>query len=154
MRRTSRHSLLLIGLSLSAAMLAFAADPAFTAIDYPGATGTQAWGINPRGDIVGLYTLADKSTRGFLLRDGAYSSIDFPGAAVTFANSLNPQGDVVGEYGLTLTAAHHGFLLSGRPLHHDWISPAPRPRAPPASTPAARSRDCIRHRTTPPMLSC
>ena len=113
MRRTSRHSLLLIGLSLSAAMLAFAADPAFTAIDYPGATGTQAWGINPRGDIVGLYTLADKSTRGFLLRDGAYSSIDFPGAAVTFANSLNPQGDVVGEYGLTLTAAHHGFLLSG-----------------------------------------
>ena len=113
MRRQWTHYLLVLGLGLSAAVQTFAQDPAFTPIDYPGATGTQAWGTNPHGDIVGLYTLADKSTHGFLLRNGAYISIDFPGAAVTFGNGMNPQGDVLGEYGLTLTAAHHGFLLSG-----------------------------------------
>ena len=113
MRPEFRNYLLALGLGLTAAVQAIGQNAAMTAIDYPGATGTQAWGINPRGEIVGLYTLADKSTRGFLLRNGAYSSVDYPGAAVTLGNSINPQGDIVGEYGLTLTALHHGFVLSG-----------------------------------------
>jgi probable HAF family extracellular repeat protein len=113
MKRQSKHFLLAFGLGLGAGVQAFAQGPAISAIDYPGATGTQAWGINPHGDIVGLYTLADKSTHGFLLRNGAYRSIDYPGAAVTLGNGINPQGDVIGEYGLTSTAPHHGFVLSG-----------------------------------------
>src|ERR1017187_7235290 len=113
MKRQSKHFLLAFGLGLGAGVQAFAQGPAISAIDYPGATGTQAWGINPHGDIVGLYTLADKSTHGFLLRNGAYRSVDYPGAAVTLGNGINPQGDVIGEYGLTSTAPHHGFVLSG-----------------------------------------
>ena len=36
-------------------------DPSFTTIDFPGAVFTEAWGINPRGDIVGLYRFADNT---------------------------------------------------------------------------------------------
>jgi probable HAF family extracellular repeat protein len=113
MKRHGKHFRLALAFGLSAVFQAAGQEPAITAIDYPGSTGTQAWGINPSGSIVGLYTLADRSTRGFLLRDGKYSPIDFPEAAVTLANAINPQGDVVGEFGLTLSSAHHGFLLSG-----------------------------------------
>ena len=86
--------------------------PSFSTIDFPGATGTQTWGINPRGDIIGLYTLTDKSTHGFLLAGERFIPVDYQGAAVTLANGINAQGDIVGEYGATLTSPHHGFLLS------------------------------------------
>ena len=47
---------------------------------------------------MGSYTLADKSTHGFLLAsDGNFTSIDFPGAAYTLANGIGPRGDIVGE---------------------------------------------------------
>jgi hypothetical protein len=38
----------------------------FTSIDFPGASGTVASGINPRGDIVGFYVSAGVG-HGFLL---------------------------------------------------------------------------------------
>ena len=41
--------------------------PTFTTIDFPGAASTTPWGINTRGDIVGVYVNADKSTHAFLL---------------------------------------------------------------------------------------
>ena len=45
----------------------FAHDHAFTTIDVPGASFTQALGINPKGDVVGVYSNAT-GTHGFLLR--------------------------------------------------------------------------------------
>jgi probable HAF family extracellular repeat protein len=87
------------------------ADNRFTSIDYPNATGTQAWGINSRGDIVGYYTGADTNTHGFLLNGTHYSAIDYPGAAVTLVNGINAQGDLVGEFGATATSPHRGFML-------------------------------------------
>ena len=38
----------------------------FTTIDFPGATVTQARGINPGGDIVGWYIDSSGKTHGFL----------------------------------------------------------------------------------------
>jgi uncharacterized membrane protein len=38
----------------------------FTIIDFPGATGTNAFGLNSAGQIVGKYFLDDGSTHGFL----------------------------------------------------------------------------------------
>ena len=87
------------------------ADNRFTSIDYPNATGTQAWGINSRGDIIGYYTGADNNSHGFLLNGSHYTAIDFPGAAVTLVNGINPQGDMVGEFGATATSPHRGFML-------------------------------------------
>ncbi len=86
--------------------------PTFQTIDFPGAASTQSWGINSRGDIVGFYTIADKSSHGFLLSEGNYTPIDFPGAAVTLLNGIDDRGNIAGEYGTTLTGTHHGFVLS------------------------------------------
>src|SRR3954470_10617542 len=75
-------SLALAAVSSSAATpVALRQSPSFSTIDFPGSAGTQTWGINPRGDIIGLYTLPDKSTHGFLLAGDRFSPIDYPGAA-------------------------------------------------------------------------
>ena len=87
------------------------AENHFKLIDYPGASSTQAWGINSRGDIVGYYTGADNNNHGFLLNGVHYTPIDYPGAAVTLINGINPQGDVVGQFSVTATSPVRGFLL-------------------------------------------
>src|SRR5712691_5483660 len=103
-----------LGFLLGAASSLSADGPAFTAIDFPGATTTQAWGINASGDIIGNYVSADKSNHGFLKSRGQYTSIDFPGAAYTEANGISSHGDVIGDYAATLTGSgpHHGYVLS------------------------------------------
>jgi probable HAF family extracellular repeat protein len=104
---------------LAAALYAQTPRPAVTShgvfnlIDFPGAVSTQVWGINSRGEMVGVYVGADRVTHGFLLSGGRYKTIDYPGAALTLANNINAQGDVVGEYATTANGPHHGFLLSG-----------------------------------------
>jgi probable HAF family extracellular repeat protein len=111
MKRQIRLYLLALGI-LGARFTVLADGPAITSIDYPGATSTQAWGINNRGDIVGFYTLADQRTHGFLLTsDGNFSSVDFPGAASTSAVAINSYGDIVGSY--AIAGVTHGFVLSG-----------------------------------------
>ena len=95
-------------------------DPPF---GIPG--GSQAWGINPRGAIVGLYT--DQGTvpggdafrtRAFLRdRSGNFTPIDFPGAENTFAIKISPGGQVVGCY-------HHqnqDFAVSGGGTMHGYV---------------------------------
>src|SRR5882724_5723988 len=105
-------SLLAISLALGAISNIAGQTPTFKTIDFPGAASTQAWGINSRGDIVGYYVSADKSSHGFLLSGGHFASIDYPGAAVTMINGIGARGEIVGDYGVTLTSPLHGFLLS------------------------------------------
>ena len=62
MRRQLKLYLLAPGFLLGAASNLLADGGAFTAIDFPGAASTQAWGINPDGDIIGFYVSADKAT--------------------------------------------------------------------------------------------
>ena len=88
----------------------------FTTLDATplGATLTNLRGINPDGDIVGIYSEFgyDGPFHGFLRRyDGTFTAIDVPGAAGTSANSINPAGQIVGDYGLG-DGKTHGFLLS------------------------------------------
>jgi probable HAF family extracellular repeat protein len=87
------------------------AQQKFTTIDVPGATLTIAFGINPRGDIVGLYLDTSGNEHGFLLSNGTFTTIDVPGAISTNALGINPRGDIVGGYGDT-SINFHGFLLS------------------------------------------
>src|SRR5882724_11333192 len=105
-------SLLAISLALGAISNIAGQTPTFKTIDFPGAASTQSWGINSRGDVVGFYTSADKSSHGFLFNEGHYTPIDFPGAAVTLLNGIDARGNIVGEYGMTVTSPHHGFVLS------------------------------------------
>ena len=60
----------------------------FTAIDVPGATATEAFGINAAGDIVGFFTNAS-GAHGFLLSRGVFTTIDVPGATATEAVGIN-----------------------------------------------------------------
>lgn len=86
----------------------------FTTIDYPGAVLTQVQGINPGGEIVGLYRDSAGKTHGFLLSGGNFSSIDYPGAIATDARGINPGGDIVGSFTNVPGGPPnmHGYLLS------------------------------------------
>ncbi len=91
----------------------------FTPLDFPGALYTEASGINPEGDVVGLY-FGGGAYHGFVLRDGQFASIDFPsapdGPAVlrTQAGGINSAGDIVGAYRLAGQPGYvwHAFLLT------------------------------------------
>jgi len=114
MRRHWKLYLLALGFLLGVTPNVFGQGHTFTAIDFPGATTTQAWGITASGDITGFYVSADKATHGFLRSRGQYTSIDFPGASFSEVNGVSPRGDVIGDYAATLTGSgpHHGFVLS------------------------------------------
>lgn len=81
-----------ICLAFGAVFSAKADTPAFVTIDFPGTTATSVWGINAQGDIVGLYSLADKSAHGFLLSGGRYNPLDYPGASATNTWGMNSKG--------------------------------------------------------------
>lgn len=95
----------------------------FTEVDFPNSDFTGAAGINPVGDIVGIYHLQGASAgmnHGFLLSGGQFTSIDFPPPAgsatvTTAAWGINLAGDIVGQYRIKnlVTGAVsplHGFL--------------------------------------------
>ena len=93
-----------------------------TTLDYPGATSTQARGINNPGDIVGSFVCAaacvnpltgevtPAGAHGFFLSDGIYTRLDVPGASLTLARGISEQGIVVGQY--TTAGVQHAFLYS------------------------------------------
>jgi uncharacterized membrane protein len=64
----------------------------------PGSSQTAAWDVNPRGEIVGVYTDAAGVVHGFLRDDNEYVTLDVPGARATRAFGINPGGDVVGAF--------------------------------------------------------
>src|SRR5437879_2565700 len=82
-------------MSVTPKALAGPGPDTFTAIDFPGAIATTAFGINPRGDIVGEY-FDGNFVHGYLLSGGQFTSIDFPGAILTSALGINPRADIVG----------------------------------------------------------
>ena len=85
----------------------------YTILHVPGASITNAKGINPSGEVVGVYRLG--VNHGFVLgpKDTtSFITIDFPGASATRAQGINARGDIVGTYALTgPQGTGHGFLL-------------------------------------------
>ena len=81
----------------------------FTAINVPGATSTQAFGINERSQIVGFYFDGVGELHGFLLDRGTFTTIDAPGATSTEALGINAGGQIVGRY--FAGGREHGFVL-------------------------------------------
>jgi hypothetical protein len=63
----------------------------FSTIDPPGSTSTFAFGINPRGDIVGHHVAGGVSHE-FLLQGGNFTTVDVPGATATFARRVVGRG--------------------------------------------------------------
>jgi uncharacterized membrane protein len=109
--RTRRFTTLGLALLFAICMVSsgFAHDHGFTTIDVPGASFTEAFGIDPEGNIVGQYSNST-GLHGFLLSDGAFTTIDVPGASFTKAFGIDPEGNIVGQY--SNATGLHGFLLS------------------------------------------
>src|SRR6266508_408447 len=116
--RTRRFTTLGLALLFAICMVSsgFAHDHGFTSIDVPGASFTEAFGINPEGNVVGSYLNA-AGLHGFLLSKGAFTTIDVPGASFTQAFGINPEGNVVGVY--SNATGTHGFLLRRRERDDD-----------------------------------
>jgi uncharacterized membrane protein len=109
---SSRNLLILVAICLLAlAPAAMAGTPRFTTIDYPGAAATTALGVNPAGDIVGIYyNAAGAVPQSYLIHNGAVSWFSFPGSKATQAWDISPTGAVVGFH-KDATNRIHGFVM-------------------------------------------
>src|SRR5215472_5727743 len=70
----------------------------FTTIDVPGATFTQASGINNAGQIVGVFSDAPAVNQGFLKDGATFTTIGVPGVSNTQAHGINDLGQIVGLF--------------------------------------------------------
>ena len=87
-------------------------DGEFTQLHVPGSVATQAWDMNPTGEIVGFYRTPANVFHGFVLREGdQYTPFDFPGATATRLRGINPRGDIVGTYN-DVGGVSHGFVAT------------------------------------------
>ncbi len=78
-----------------------------------GAKGTEAYGINDAGQIVGDYADSSGAVHGFLYSGGSYTTLDDPsGTNGTIAHGINDAGQIVGYY-IDSSGTEHGFLYSG-----------------------------------------
>jgi hypothetical protein len=78
-------------------------DNAVTTLAVPGATMTQAPGVNDSDEVVGVYQLGDgntATTHGFTWTpDRGFLTVDDPnGAGTTTINGINDRGQLVGFY--------------------------------------------------------
>lgn len=83
----------------------------FTSIAVPGADATQAFGINGRGEVIGLavnYTTNVGTS--FIYNDGGFSPINVPGSYSTEALGINNNDQIIGFYVNSNNGNQHGFL--------------------------------------------
>jgi hypothetical protein len=77
-------------------------DGQTTTIAFPGASSTQAFGVNDSDEVVGQYTVGTGSsavTHGFVWLNGKFGTVDIPaGTGGTTVNGINDEGDLVGFY--------------------------------------------------------
>jgi hypothetical protein len=79
------------------------------------ARSTSAQGINPAGEIVGVYVDAVGMAHGYLFSGGQFTTIEVPGSLAgvagvlpTTARGINPSGDIVGNYTAPVSTAPQG----------------------------------------------
>lgn len=85
----------------------------YSEVIVPGAVLANAQGINPTGDIVGIYRDGSGKTRGYRWSRGEVTPIEYPGAALTEARGISAEGEIVGTYRMPGEPAVnvHGYLL-------------------------------------------
>jgi uncharacterized membrane protein len=90
-------------------------------IDYPGASNTEAFGVNDFGTVIGLFFDA-AGAHAFTLRDGRFQLADLPGGQ-TIPFSINDRGQIVGEF--VTTPNTNGFGYLEQPNKHVTFTTAP-----------------------------
>jgi probable HAF family extracellular repeat protein len=109
MHRSLLSAVLSLSVVFSTIVAAQDASYTFTTIDVPGAVVTAAFGINNRGQIVGVFGDATGG-HGFLWDGATFTTIDVPGATATFARGVNAAGQIVGQF--DDGTMEHGFLAA------------------------------------------
>jgi hypothetical protein len=93
----------------------------FRTLDFPGASSTQALGVNDHDEVVGVYMDGSGSSatmHGFTwTQAGGFATVDDPdGAGTTTINGVNDAGDLAGFYQDQATGFFHGLLAT--PVRH------------------------------------
>ncbi|MHC4745659.1 MAG: hypothetical protein ACYS8Z_27405 [Planctomycetota bacterium] len=109
-------------------------------LDYPGAIGTIAHGIDGQ-NVVGSYQDASGNWHAFIYDGSSWTALDFPGAENTAAYGID--GDkVVGHYGEGFQS-YQGFLYDGV----TWTTlDFPEGTDPPPFSAPVFEHFCVRHR--------
>jgi probable HAF family extracellular repeat protein len=98
-----------------------------TQLDFPGASDTQAFGINEFGTVVGTFDYYDQygnfiAEHGFVWRNGSFSQLDYPGSGDSSVIGINDFGAMVGVWdsGPTSTG-ENGFVrtVMGKFINYD-----------------------------------
>jgi hypothetical protein len=84
----------------------------FTTISYPKSDGTQASGINDKGEIVGLYLDSLGATHGFSKIGSKYKAINVKGDTNTVAWGVDNKGQIT-VYATNTAGAFDSYLLTG-----------------------------------------
>ena len=77
-------------------------------------SGTEAWGINSSGEVVGTGYLSSSNFHAFLYSGGQMKDIGPPGAYQASAVAINTSGQIVGGYSLTSGAAGEFLYSNGQ----------------------------------------
>jgi CHRD domain len=93
----------------------------FRTLAFPGASSTQALGVNDHDEVVGFYmdgSGSSATTHGFTWTPGSgFATVDDPnGVGATTINGVNDAGDLVGFYQDQATGFFHGLLAT--PVRH------------------------------------
>jgi hypothetical protein len=84
----------------------------FTAVNFPKSSGTQATGINDKGDVVGLYLDSLGASHGFLKVGTKYTSIDVKAHTNTVAWGINNAGQIT-VYATNSSGVFDSYLKTG-----------------------------------------
>ena len=85
----------------------------FTTISFPKANATQAYGINDKGDVVGLYIDSAGAQHGFSKVGSKYTSIDVSGDSSAEAWGINNKGQIT-VFAINTAGGYEGFLYNGK----------------------------------------
>jgi len=87
----------------------------FTPVNFPKSNGTQATGINDKGEVVGLYLDSANLTHGFSKIGTKYTSISVKGGTNTVAWGVNNAGQIT-VYTTNSAGTFDSYLMTGTKL--------------------------------------
>jgi len=87
----------------------------FTAVNFPKSNGTEATGINDKGEVVGLYFDSANLTHGFSKIGTKYTSISVKGGTNTVAWGVNNAGQIT-VYTTNSAGTFDSYLMTGTKL--------------------------------------
>jgi hypothetical protein len=85
-----------------------AATYSFTTLDYPGATQTEAYGVNDAGHVVGVYRIGISNPRGFVFDGATYTDVPVTVCTQIQAYGITNRDEIVGT--CSNTSGTHGFF--------------------------------------------